>query len=299
VLLVDNASGDGSAEAVRESMPWVRVLALPDNIGFARAVTLGVAASSAPVVVLLNPDTVVHHGAVQELLSTLAAHPRAGLVGGRTLRPDGTVDPSSCWGRVTPWSVVCFATGLSTFAAGNRWLDPESLGRWERDTEREVGVVTGCLLAVRRETWDSLGGFDPDLWMYGEDLDLSQRAHRAGLRPRITPRAVVVHHVGASSSRRADRHVLVLRARAHVVRKHWGPVGGRLGVLALTAGVWLRAALGRVNAGRSEVWQAAWRARGDWQRGFSPAPPPASWVPAEVRWSDGAPAVPEALSADG
>src|SRR5204862_7187826 len=122
----------------------------------------------------------------------------------------GAVDPKSCWGAPTLWSLVCFASGLSTLFPRTRLFDPESLGRWPRDTEQEVDIVTGCLLLTRRNVWDELGGFDERFWVYGEDADFCLRAAGRGWRPAITPRATVVHVVGASSASEYDKKDLVL-----------------------------------------------------------------------------------------
>ena len=100
---------------------------------------------------LLNPDVVVLPGAVDALLAFARQHPEHGVYGGRTLRPDGTTDPSSCWGAMSLWSLTCFAHRPEHPVPPLALFDPESLGRWERDTVREVPIVTGCLLLVARE----------------------------------------------------------------------------------------------------------------------------------------------------
>jgi GT2 family glycosyltransferase len=319
VVLVDNASGDGTVEWVGQAHPSVRVIALAENVGFARAVNLAAEAASGEYLLLLNPDTEVRPGAVDALLTFARANPRAGLVGGRTLTDDGHTEPSCCWGEPTLWSTLCFATGLSTAFRGRALFDPEALPGWERDSVREVGVVTGCLLLASATTWRELGGFDPRFFMYGEDTDLSMRARAAGYRPAITPAAEVVHTIGASSAVPANRRVMISRGKATLFRKHWGPVKGRLGVGLLAAGVGLRAGLGlaaaRVRGGLSpdqEGWVGAWRRRREWLGGYpslesgsaaGPLPPPglrpepAPVAGGGVPPTAGGPAVPTAGSA--
>ncbi|WP_219995803.1 hypothetical protein, partial [Schumannella sp. 10F1B-5-1] len=107
-------------------------------------------------ILLLNPDTLVRRGSIAALVAFADEHPEYRVYGGRTLRPDGGLDPSSCWGEPTAWSLICFATGLSTVFHRTRLFDPESLGRWQRDTVREVPVITGCLLLISRADWDLL-----------------------------------------------------------------------------------------------------------------------------------------------
>lgn len=299
VVLVDNASGDGTAEHIAAAFPWVRLVALPENVGFARAVNLGARLSRGRYLMLLNPDTEVLPGAVRALVDAARRHPRAGLIGGRTLTETGATEPSSCWARPTLWSTFCFASGLSTALRGRRWTDPEAMPGWDRDDEREVGVVTGCLVLVPRAVWEHLGGFDERFFMYGEDTDLSLRAWEAGYRPRITPAAEVIHTIGASSSSSSTRRVMIMRGKVSVFEKHWPPRQARLGVRMLVAGVGLRAAMGLVKQrlGRplsreQESWVGAWRARADWRHGYPPATGPGQggigpWPPADVALGGG------------
>ena len=169
-------------------------------MGYARAINLAASRATGDFLVLLNPDTVVLDGALDRLRAFAMAHPGHGLYGGRTIRPNGEVDPRSCWARPSWWSVTCFGFGLSTAFQGSAIFNPESLGSWQRDSVREVGVITGSLCLVPRDVWIELGGFDPVYFMYGEDSDLAGRAARRGYRPIVTPDATIVHEVGASSS---------------------------------------------------------------------------------------------------
>jgi N-acetylglucosaminyl-diphospho-decaprenol L-rhamnosyltransferase len=271
VVLLDNDSRDGTVEMVRERFPAVRLVASPENLGFAAGVNRAAEEASGEFLLLLNPDTVVHEGAVASLLAFARGRPQGGLYGGRTLDPDGTVNPGSCWGAPTLWSLFCFATLLSTAFKGNRLLDPESLGGWKRDSVREVDIVTGCLLLVPRALWQELGGFDARFFMYGEDADLALRARALGYRPAITPDAVVTHEIGVSSATREDKLVLLFRGKTTLLRKHWRGLRLRLGLGLLQAGAGVRALLAGVMrrpATREEAWRQVWRERGDWVRGY-------------------------------
>lgn len=271
VVVVDNASADGSAEALEQGFPDVVVVRSGGNLGFARAVNLGVARSDAEHVLLLNPDTVSPPGALAALTAFARAHPEYGLYGGRTFREDGELDPSSCWGAPTPWSLACFALGLSTAFAGSAVFDPESLGSWRRDTVREVPVVTGCLLLVRRADFVALGGMDERFFLYGEDAEFSLRAARAGMRPVIVPEAAIIHAVGASTGARGRKMTMVLAGKVTLLHAAWTPGRARLGVGLLTAGVRLRAALEALTRRRDRMWTYAWRHRRDWLPGYPAA----------------------------
>jgi GT2 family glycosyltransferase len=272
VVVVDNASDDGTADMVRADFPHVRLLALEENVGFAAGCNMAAEAAEGEHVMLLNPDTLVHEGAVASLVAFARAQPEHGLYGGRTLRPGGGVDPGSCWAQPTLWSLFCFATMLNSAFKNTRLFDPESLGGWQRDSVREVGIVTGCLLLAPRDVWDRLGGFDELFFMYGEDADLAIRAWRAGYRPAITPDSEITHEVGVSSAHRPDKVILLLRGKVTLLRKHWSPVRRRIGIRLLLLGVALRAfapAMLHRSDGPPTAWREIWRARRLWLRGHT------------------------------
>ena len=277
VVVVDNGSHDGSAAMVEAEYPSVRLVALEENVGFATACNLAAELAQGQHLVLLNPDTVVLDGALNRLLSFSRSHPHAGICGGRTLTPEGAVDPRSCFGAPSPWSLFCYGVGLSAVFKRSRLFNPESLGRWPRDSERHVDVVTGCLLSVSRQLWTDLGGFDPRFFMYGEDVDLCLRAVARGCRPAITPHATVVHRVGSSSVSSVERKAMVLKGRVTLIDKHWPPPLAGLGRQMLRLGVGLRAAgvaaLGTAR-GRQHPspWPDLWRTRRDWLAGWPPGP---------------------------
>ena len=278
VVVVDNASDDGTADMIRAEFPDARLIALDRNLGFAAGVNLAAENAEGEHVFLLNPDTVVHEGAIANLVAFARERPEAGLYGGRTLKPDGRVDPGSCWGQPSLWSLFCFATMLSTVFKSSRMFDPESLGGWERDSVREVGIVTGCLLLAPRSVWQQLGGFDPRFYMYGEDADLALRAWAAGYRPAITPDSVVTHEVGVSSATRPDKLMMLMRGKVTLLGKHWRSPRRELGIRLLLAGVGVRAlaptSLRGKNGGRPGAWREVWRARRSWLEGYPAAERP-------------------------
>ena len=263
VIVVDNASSDGSAAMVREEFPWVRLLPLDQNLGFGAGCNRGAAIATGELIALLNPDAELIGDTFGTLLKFAQEHPEAGIYGGRSLNQDGTLDPRSCWALPTLWSTVCFATGISTLLP--RWsaTHPEAMPGWARDSVREVGVVTGYLLLATREAWTSLGGFDERFFLYGEDVDLGARARRAGFRPTITPDAVVCHIGGAASLAKADKVVRVMTGKVTYVRKHWTGWRRSAGVQLLRAGALVRA------RGGSALWREVWDRRSSWQEGYA------------------------------
>ena len=191
IIVVDNASGDGSADAVARAFPQVELVRSAENVGFAAANNRAVAGHArGDWLLLLNPDTEVHEteagGAVDALMDFARARPQAGIWGGRTVFPDGSLNIASCWRRITPWSALCMATGLTAAFPRSELFNPEAMPSWARDSVREVDVVVGCLMLIRRDLWETLGGFDLRYWMYGEEADLCARARARGWRPAVT-----------------------------------------------------------------------------------------------------------------
>lgn len=278
VIVVDNASTDGSVEAIKAAFPHLCLLAESVNHGFAPAHNVALPLCRAPWLLLLNPDTVVLDSALDKLLSFARLMPEAGIWGGRTLYADGQLNPSSCWGRMTLWSTLCRTTGLSGLLPWSNLFNSEAIGDWPRDTIREVDIVTGCLFLIRRETWDKLGGFDPIFNMYGEEVDLCLRARAIGLRPHITPEATIIHHGAASDNVRPDKVVRLMRAKIELIKRHFPVTTRWMGYHLLR--IWpLSRALSFSLAGRltgraefidrGREWNVVWQRRREWQDGFT------------------------------
>ncbi len=280
VIVVDNASPDGSAGAIAAAdIPGCRLIALDENLGFGRANNLAAAQARGRLLLLLNPDTLVPPGALAALTRFAASRPEARLWGGRTTFADGALNAKSCWRDMSLWSLLCGVTGLSAVFRGSEVLNPEGYGGWRRDTVREVDIVTGCFLLIEAGLWRALDGFDPRFFMYAEEADLCLRARRLGARPLVTPDAAIVHYGGASEPARAGKVARLFAGRITFMRKHWSAPAFRLGqglfllhVLTRALGFGLAARLtGRVAARRNaEEWRALWRARDTWLGGYAP-----------------------------
>jgi N-acetylglucosaminyl-diphospho-decaprenol L-rhamnosyltransferase len=276
VVVLDNASTDGSADAVAETFPQVEMIRSSENLGFARANNVVAAAARTEWLLLLNPDTECHEGAVDNLMAFARAHPNAGIWGGRTVFPNGSLNITSCWRRSTPWSLFCLAVGLTAAFPRSNLFDPEAFGSWKRDSVREVDIVTGCFFLIRRELWVQLSGFDLRYFMYGEEADLCLRAARMRYRPMITPAAQIMHLVGAASSNRADKLLLLLKARITLIRDHWSatlvPLGVGLmwlwGALRIVAATVLAPLTGAKGRARAAYWRGIWSRRHEWLRGY-------------------------------
>jgi GT2 family glycosyltransferase len=273
VVVYDNASKDGSAEAIAFAFPGIEVIASQDNLGFAKANNLVAEMADTPWVCLLNPDTETHPGAIANLLAFAKANPKAGIVGGRTVFPDGSLNPTSCLRRVTPWSLFTQTVGLNRLFPGVGLFSYEEMGGWKRDTVREVDIVVGCFLLISTDLWRRLGGFDTRFFMYGEDADLCLRARALGYRPMITPDAQIMHLMGASTKVRADKVCLVMQSKATLIRTHWPRWLQPLGLLQLRLWAAMRGLLGSLSRdpAQRDRLQTIYRRRTEWLSGFPPA----------------------------
>ena len=184
MVVVDNGSVDGSEQVVRAAgAEWLPTGA---NLGYGRAANRGAApapARAADYLLVCNPDLELGPGAVDALVSALAADPTLGVVGPGLWNDDGSLYPSA---RTFPDMVDAVGHGLlGLVAPGNRFTRRYRLLDWDHSRPAQVDWVSGACFLVRREAWDAVGGFDPAYFMYMEDVDLCWRLHRAGLGRRL------------------------------------------------------------------------------------------------------------------
>jgi hypothetical protein len=233
VWVVDNASKDGSAEMVRETFPAVHLIENSENVGFARANNVAVAASSGRYVLLLNSDTVVLPGAFDALIDFLDAHPEAGAAGAHTLNPDGSLQVST-YPSPTLARELWFLLHLDRL----RPYGAYDMAQWSSDQPRPVDAVLGACLIVRRATLDQVGALDPAYFMYSEEIDLCYRIRRAGWRIYWVPQAKIVHYGGQSTRQvAASMFIQLYRSKVLFFRKNqgrWAAVVYKLVLLAVT-----------------------------------------------------------------
>lgn len=274
VIVVDNGSHDGSAEAIAREFPQVQLMAETENHGFAKATNISVERARGRYVLLLNTDTVVLDRAIDRLVAFAEANPAARLWGGRTLFEDGSLNPDSVWGKITLWSVFCMATGLAKLFSRSELFNPECYGAWQRDRPRHVDIVQGSFLLIERDFWNELGGFDPAFFMFGEEADLAARARARGARPLMTPAATILHYGGRSTKNFSTRIVYVFGGRIGLIRRHMTGLSRILATMLTVFWVWWRSRLyilaARLSpryAAQAEDWAFAWTNRHLWRDG--------------------------------
>lgn len=227
VLVSDNGSTDGSVEFIRQKYPEVRVLENRANLGFAKGNNVGIRASNADYVLILNPDTIIHDGALDRLVQFAEKHPEAGAFGCRVLNPDGTYQTSA---RLFPtvrryW---VSALGLKKLANVSSLFLFEEYPRWFGETERPIDWQSGCCVMFRGDLLRSLGGFDEQFFYHFEEVDLCRRVWAAGHPILFTPEAVITHLGGQSVGRFPVRFEIEKhRNRYRYFYKHFGPQAAR------------------------------------------------------------------------
>ena len=233
VVVLDNASEDGSVAAMRERFPNVRVIAQEFRAGFGANHNTVIRATSGRYVYVLNEDTTSDDWGLARMVAYLDAHPEVAALGPRLVYPDGR-QQASAWRFPTPaWSALSAAT----------------LGKvgivQSRGTEvRRVDWLTAAALMLRRSALDEVGLFDEGFFMYAEETDLQLRLACAGYEAHWFPEVTVVHHVGASTAAVPERRINeTWRSRHRYWHKHHSPVGARVAALAMGAQYAARAAL--------------------------------------------------------
>jgi N-acetylglucosaminyl-diphospho-decaprenol L-rhamnosyltransferase len=203
VIVVDNASGDGTPDMVRREFGDVELIEQSRNSGFSVANNVGIGAGDSPYVLVLNPDTRITPGSLDTVLAVLDQHPEVGMAGPRLELDDGSFDHASRRGFPTPLSALGHFTGI-----GRREGASGELAAY-RAPEVESGpvdAINGAFMLIRRAALDQVGGFDPRYWMYMEDLDLCYRFAEAGWTTWYEPSATVIHvKAGTSGKRRSWR----------------------------------------------------------------------------------------------
>jgi GT2 family glycosyltransferase len=238
VIVVDNASHDGSVAMVQAEFPAVRLLANPTNRGFSGGNNDGIRLAQGRTLLLLNPDTEMQPGSLAALLATLDAAPQVGMVGPRLLNPDGSVQPSR---RRFPTLATAWleSTPLQPHLPNHPLLRRYYVADQPDDQAQDVDWITGACMLVRRDVIRQVGGFDEGYFMYSEELDVCRRIKAAGWRIVYQPAAVVVHHESRSADQDVPaRHLRFNRSKIRYVLRWHGrnaAAGLRLWLLALYA----------------------------------------------------------------
>ena len=225
VVVVDNASADGSADMVAAEFPAVKLQRNPRNEGFAIGCNQGIRLSTQPYVLLLNADTEMAPDATGILFEYLEAHPQYGAAAPRLINRDGSTQ-RACQAFPNLWTPLFFSTPLERWFPKSPELNRYFERSFDHEHERDIDQPPAACFLVRRAALDQVGLFDESLWLFFNDVDLSRRLLAAGWRTRFLPAARVMHHVGASTRQFGSFVPEWHKNRLAYYRKHHGRFAG-------------------------------------------------------------------------
>jgi len=251
IQVIDNASGDGTAEMVAREFPEVELTVNDGNAGFAAATNLGIRSGRAPFALALNPDCEVRERTLTTLLEVMESRPEVAIVGPALVRHDGSPDHAAARGFPTPLSSLGHFTGI-----GRRPRPPAAMRGYAAPANRgPVDAVNGAFMLIRRAALDQVGLFDEGYWMYMEDLDLCYRMREAGWLTWYEPSAAALHHKAGSSG---PNRGLRLNYAFHYgmyrfYRKHYATERSAATNTAVYAAIWLKLAASTIRSAPSRL----------------------------------------------
>jgi hypothetical protein len=255
IIVVDNASDDGSVEMVRRRYSSVTLIANKSNLGFSKANNLALQQARGSHLLLLNPDTVVQEDTLRVMLKFFDDHPDVGLAGCKILNPDGTFQLACRRSFPRPWVAFTKIFGLSTLFPRTKLFGRYNLTYLDPEETYEVDAVSGSFMFVRRTVLEKVGGLDEAFFMYGEDLDWCYRIQQAGWKIYYVPLTQIIHYKGESTKRSSiDDITMFYEAMDLFVRKHFN----RSFLLSLTlrVGIVFSSGMARVGEFLRPLWIA-------------------------------------------
>jgi hypothetical protein len=221
IIVIDNASNDGSVEFIKEKFPAVKLFANNKNLGFSKANNIGLKASQGKYILLINPDTLVSEDTFDKMIRFFKDNPEAGLAGCKILNPDGSLQLACRRSFPGPWTSLCKVTGLSSIFPKSRLFARYNLTYLDEDQTYEVDAISGSFMIFTREVFEKVGGLDEQFFMYGEDLDFCYRVQKAGFKVLYVHSTQIIHYKGESTRRSSlDETKIFYSAMQLFVKKH-------------------------------------------------------------------------------
>jgi GT2 family glycosyltransferase len=222
IIIVDNASDDGSVELILEKFPSIKLIANTENLGFGKANNQALEIAEGKYLLLINPDTIVSEDTLDKMIRFFQDNSEAGLTGCKILNPDGTLQLACRRSFPGPWTSFCKVTGLSNLFPKSKLFARYNLTYLDEDQTHEVDAISGSFMMIKKETYDKVGGFDEEFFMYGEDLDLCYRIQQAGFKVYYVHTTQIIHYKGESTKRsRLDETKIFYDAMHLFVKKHF------------------------------------------------------------------------------
>ena len=221
IIVIDNASDDGSVEIIKEKFPSIKIIENKLNVGFGKANNQGLAIAKGDYILFINPDSVVSEDTFDKMILFFKEHPNCGLAGCKILNSDGTLQLPCRRSFPGPWTSFTKVTGLSNLFPKSKIFARYNLTYLDENQTYEVDAVSGSFMMIRKEVYDKIGGFDEQFFMYGEDLDLCYRVQQSGYKVYYVHNTQVIHYKGESTKRsNLDETRLFYDAMHKFVKKH-------------------------------------------------------------------------------
>lgn len=198
IIVVDNASEDGTVEEVQSNNVKLKIIQNEKNLGYAKANNIGVREAKGDYILFLNPDTLVNKDAIKKMVAFISNHKDVGAVTCRVNLPNGNLDDSCHRGFPTPWNAFCYFSGLSRIFPRSRIFAGYSLGWMDLSKTHEIDSCAGAFMIVRRKAGEEINWWDEDFFWYGEDLDFCYRLKEKGWKIYFVPGASILHYKGIS-----------------------------------------------------------------------------------------------------
>ena len=246
VIVVDNASTDGSTEYITARFPKVKWMACRENNGFSKGNNIAIAQAKGEYILLLNPDTIVTKEAIEGCVDFMDNNADAGACGVYMLRIDGTFAPESRRGLPTPFVAFCKMSGLSKIFPQSRTFGRYYMQYLDKEEANPIEIISGAYMMLRNKTIKKTGALDEDFFMYGEDIDLSYRILKGGYRNYYLPLRIL-HYKGESTNKSTYRYVHTFyRAMQLFFKKHYSHYS-LLVSLPINIAIWTRAMLAYIG----------------------------------------------------
>lgn len=221
IIIVDNASDDGSVEFLREKFSELKLIVNEKNLGFSKANNIGLKYAQGKYILLLNPDTIVQEDTFEKMINFFETTPDAGMAGCKILNPDGTLQLACRRSFPGPWTSFCKVTGLSGLFPNSRLFARYNLTYLNEDQTYEVDAISGSFMMIKREAYEKVGNLDEQFFMYGEDLDWCYRMQKAGYKVYYVHNTTIIHYKGESTRRSSiDETKFFYNAMHLFVKKH-------------------------------------------------------------------------------
>lgn len=225
IIIVDNDSKDNSIALVKKYCPECIIVESRENLGFGKGNNKAVRKASGKYIFYLNPDTELITNAIYKMYKCLEDNGTYGAVGVRLVGPDGKIQFTCARTFPTPFRQFSYLSMLNRLFPNSRMLSAVEMDYWDHSDSREVDCISGACIMVRKEIVDQLNGFDENIFMYAEDVDLCFRIKERGWKIYYLATELIFHHEGASSKKRADRYfstVMQRESNYYFLSKHFG-----------------------------------------------------------------------------